>query len=211
MNVLLTAGPTREYFDTVRFISNGSTGKLGYAIAREFRQRGHAVTLVSGPTQLADPDGVDVIRVETAQEMLDACMARFDRMDLAVMTAAVCDYRPAERSSRKVAKGSGPVQIELVPNPDICAILGKAKRVDQRVIGFAMEDHDHRAHAEAKLRRKNCDGIVLNGVTNVAVDEGAVEFLAAGGAWSGPATGRKDVLAARVVDFAERLVSGGAI
>jgi phosphopantothenoylcysteine decarboxylase/phosphopantothenate--cysteine ligase len=205
MRILVTAGPTREYFDTVRFISNPSSGKMGYAIALAALRRGHEVILVSGPVELPPPHGARMVRVASAQEMFEASTACFPECHAAVMTAAVCDYRPAERLAQKLEKQNRVRSIDLEPTLDICAHLGKIK--DHRaVIGFAMEDHDHHPRAEAKLRRKCCDAIVLNDLDNVAGDDARVEILRAGAGWSAPISGTKTEVAERVVDLVEELV-----
>jgi len=207
MHFLVTAGPTREFFDTVRFVSNPSTGKMGYAIAAAGAARGHRVTLVSGPVDLAAPKGVECIRVVSAAEMFEACCRVFEEADAAVMTAAVCDYRPARPLAHKLRKQARARRVTLLPTRDICAHLGSIKG-DRMVIGFAMEDHDHRAHAAAKLTRKRCDAIVLNGPGNVGADDATVEILTAEGRWSAPQTGSKVEIAARVVELVELIRAG---
>ena len=142
MRILVTAGPTREYFDSVRFISNPSSGKMGYAIAAEAARRGHKVDLVSGPVELPAPKGVKVTHVVTAQEMFDAAAAMFSRCQAAVMTAAVCDYRPATRLDRKLKKSNRPFSLRLVPTPDICAYLGRIKG-DRIVIEMLAESGEN--------------------------------------------------------------------
>jgi len=207
MYLLVTAGPTREFFDTVRFVSNPSTGKMGYAIAAAGAARGHRVTLVSGPVELAAPKGVECIRVVSAAEMYDACCRGFEQADAAIMTAAVCDYRPARPLARKLRKQARARRVTLLPTRDVCAHLGSIKG-DRIVIGFAMEDHDHHAHAAAKLARKRCDAIVLNGPGNVGTDDATVEILTADGRWSAPRTGSKAEIAAQVVELVELIQAG---
>ena len=204
MRLLITAGPTREFLDSVRFISNPSTGKMGYAIARAAVRRGHEVTLISGPAALREPVGVRIIHVTTAEEMLRASVGAFRRSDAAVMTAAVCDYRPVHRALRKEKKQASRFSLPLELTTDICACLGHSKR-RRIVVGFAMEDHDHRAHAQAKLRAKNCDAIVLNGPDNVGADRAEIEILTADGEWRGPFRGTKRQAASRIVSLIERL------
>jgi phosphopantothenoylcysteine decarboxylase/phosphopantothenate--cysteine ligase len=205
MRILITAGPTREFFDSVRFISNPSSGRMGYAIAEAALARGHQVVLISGPVQIEAPPGVELVRVIEAEDMFAAATRAFDGCDAAIMTAAVCDYRPARRLPHKLKKQARTRRITLRPTPDICAHLGrlKGRRV---VIGFAMEDHDERAHAEAKLVRKHCDAIVLNGIANVGSQDATVEIVTADGRWSDPIAGSKRQVAAHVVRLAERLV-----
>ena len=206
MRILVTAGPTREYFDSVRFISNPSSGKMGYAIAAEAARRGHQVVLVSGPVELRPPAGVVLKPVTSADEMYDIATAAFPDCEAAVMTAAVCDYKPAECLERKLKKQEQVWRVELLPTRDICAELGriKGRRV---VVGFAMEDHDQQAHASAKLRRKQCDAVVLNGIGNVGGDEAEIQVLRADFGWSPAHRGSKAELASQLVDLVEELAS----
>ncbi len=208
--IVVTAGPTREFFDSVRFISNPSSGKMGYAIAESAAAAGHSVVLISGPVALGPPKGVRTVSVVTAAEMASATKEAFADADAAVFTAAVCDYRPRRRASRKVAKKGRGKSVELIPTEDIAASIGRIKG-DRVTIGFAMEDHSGRAHAEKKLLRKNCDAIVLNGPGNVASDRAEVEFLARGGRWTRWAAGSKKRVAGRLVRELERLLSIRAV
>jgi len=164
---LVTAGPTREPIDPVRFVGNRSSGKMGYALATELWQRGAEVVLVSGPVSLEQPEGIKTVRVNTTEEMLDACSAYFADCDVCIFAAAPADFRPAsvaESKIKKGASGSG-VTIELVENPDISATLCKSKRPNQIAVGFAAETDDLIENAVAKLKRKNLDMIVANDVT----------------------------------------------
>ena len=204
MRILVTAGPTREFFDPVRFISNSSSGKMGYAIATEAARRGHNVDLVSGPVELPAPEGVKVTRVVTAQEMFEAATALFPRCRAAIMTAAVCDYRPASRLDHKLKKSHRARSLRLVPTPDILAHLGK-KKGDRVLIGFAMEDRDDHRRAEGKLRRKRCDAMVLNGLRNVGGDRATVQVFRPAVGWDPPVSGTKLRIAKLVVDLVERL------
>ncbi len=209
MTLLVSAGPTREFFDSVRFISNPSSGKMGYAIAREAARRGHAVTLVTGPVALKPPGGVTVVPVTTAAEMAAACKRAFRGADAAVMTAAVCDYRPAQRLKRKLPKQATPKHVLLEPTEDIAASLGRRKG-GRLLVGFAMEDHDPHAKAERKLRRKNCDLIVLNGPDNVGRDEAVVELFSPAGGWSPAIRGTKTQVARRLVRIIEQMAAKSA-
>lgn len=161
LHLLISAGPTREYLDPVRFISNPSSGKMGYAVAGRALARGARVTLVSGPVALEPPRGAEVVRVGSALEMRAALLAAYDSADIVVMTAAVADYRAAHPSSEKQAKTGAPLNLELTPNPDILAELG-ARKEGKTLIGFAMETHAGVERASAKVRRKNADLIALN-------------------------------------------------
>ncbi|GHF45991.1 phosphopantothenoylcysteine decarboxylase/phosphopantothenate--cysteine ligase [Deinococcus metalli] len=159
--VVVSAGPTREYLDPVRFISNPSSGKMGFAVAEEARDRGAHVTLVTGPVTLADPPGVTTLRIESALDLRDAVVAAARGADIVVMTAAVADYRAAEQAGEKQAKVAGDVTIHLTPNPDILAQLG-AEKGARVLVGFAMETHAGVERAAAKAARKNADFILLN-------------------------------------------------
>ena len=165
MKVLVTAGPTREAIDPVRFISNRSSGKMGYAVAAAARARGHAVCLVSGPVALAAPRGVDVVRVTTAAEMLAAVRKRVGGCDLLVMAAAVADWRPKRPARRKLKKRAGPPRIEWEAAPDILAALAPRKKKAQVFCGFAAETHGLAREARRKLREKNLDAIAANDVS----------------------------------------------
>ena len=204
VRILITAGPTREYFDSVRFISNPSTGKMGYALAAAAARRGHEVTLVSGPVALPSPAGCRCISVVTAAEMAIAAKRGFRRSDAAILTAAVCDYRPTRPMKRKLAKQNRSRSLMLVPTEDIATSLGRVKR-KRVIVGFAMEDHDHRAHAETKLRRKRCDAIVLNGPENVGSDNAVIEIFRADGTWSPRYSASKRAVATRIIRLTESL------
>jgi len=159
--VLVTAGPTRERLDPVRFITNPSSGKMGYALARMARRRGAEVTLVSGPSALAPPRGVRIVSVTSAMEMHDAVTERFADADVVIKAAAVADYRPAEPSGSKIKKGKETLMLRLERNPDIIAALGK-KKGGKILVGFAMETEDLLARARRKMKDKNMDLIVAN-------------------------------------------------
>jgi len=161
--ILVTAGPTREKIDPVRFLTNHSSGKMGYAIAACAQKRGADVLLITGPTELDPPAGVEVIRVESALEMYEAVMKHFDEMDAVIKTAAVSDYRPKAVSDRKIKKTEDHPKIELVRNPDILEELGRRKTT-QILIGFAAETHDLDHYAKGKLEKKNLDMVVANDV-----------------------------------------------
>lgn len=166
MRVLVTAGPTIEPIDPVRYISNHSSGKMGYAIAEAARRRGADVTLVSGPVALSEPAGIHVVKVTTARDMLQACLEAYPSVDMAICSAAVSDMRPAELSDVKLKKGTADAalgHIELVENPDILATLGE-KKDSRTVVGFAAETNDVVENARVKLAKKNADMIVANEV-----------------------------------------------
>ena len=165
MNCLISAGPTREWIDPVRFLSNPSSGKMGYALARAAVDRGMQVTLVSGPTALKAPAGAEVLFVETAREMQEAMSQRFAKADLIIMSAAVSDHRPETRSKQKQKKEQMRMTLDLVANPDILMELGKQKKNGQTLVGFAAETENLLPNARRKLREKNLDWIVANDVS----------------------------------------------
>jgi phosphopantothenoylcysteine decarboxylase / phosphopantothenate---cysteine ligase len=161
--VMITAGPTYEALDPVRFIGNRSSGKMGIAIAEELAERGAEVTLILGPSKLkTDHPSVLTLRVESAQQMYEAAMKHFDNCDAAVLAAAVADYRPKHVSDIKIKKKEGDLTIELEKTTDIAAALGAKKKKNQKIVGFALETNDELSNAISKLKRKNFDFIVLN-------------------------------------------------
>lgn len=166
--IMITAGPTYEKIDPVRFIGNYSSGKMGYALARAAAERGAYVTLISGPVSLTmDHPGVKVVAVESAREMLEASQKAFEDCDMAIMAAAVADYAPETIADKKIKRETTGIDcIRLVKNPDIAKTLSETKRPEQRVVGFALETNDAEANAMAKLRLKQLDVIVLNSLTN---------------------------------------------
>jgi len=164
--ILVTAGPTYERIDAVRFIGNRSSGKMGYAIAAELVSRGQEVTLVSGPSSLPIPKNLHFYRVESAQEMYDTVMQLWPKVDGAIKAAAVADYTPKIVADHKIKKQEAQLAIELVPTRDILAAMGREKREDQWLVGFALETDNAMAYAKDKLKRKNLDYIVLNSLAD---------------------------------------------
>jgi phosphopantothenoylcysteine decarboxylase / phosphopantothenate---cysteine ligase len=202
-HVLVTAGPTHEPIDPVRYIANRSSGKQGYAIARAAAAAGAAVTLISGPVRIADPPGVKAVRVESAREMLAAVEAALPA-DAGVFAAAVADWRVAEAGAQKIKKSAaGAPRLALVENPDILAAIARRKSQRPRlVIGFAAETEQVIANARAKRERKGCDWIVANDVTPatgiMGGDRNTVHLITADGVESWPDES-KDEVAARLV------------
>jgi phosphopantothenoylcysteine decarboxylase / phosphopantothenate---cysteine ligase len=164
LRCLISAGPTREFFDPVRFISNPSSGKMGYAIAEAAAEAGWEVTLVSGPVALPCPQNVTRVNVISAEEMYQAIDARFDDCGVLVMAAAVSDYRPKTRSDRKVKKDKLELTIEMEPTVDILKTVAARKKPGQFVVGFAAETNDVESYALGKMLAKNCDMMVTNKV-----------------------------------------------
>ena len=205
--VVVTAGPTVEPIDAVRFISNPSTGKMGFAIAEAAVERGAEVTLVTGPVSLADVPGAKMLRVGTACEMKTAVDEAFSSADIAVFSAAVSDFRSRTVSDRKLKKGADDealAHIELVENPDILASCGAAKREGQVVVGFAAETNDVIGNARSKLSRKKADFIVANDVSRgrgFGTDSDEVTFVSASGEEQLPEMGKRE-LADRILDKA---------
>ena len=195
VKALVTAGPTIEPLDPVRFLSNRSSGKQGYAIAATLARRGAEVTLVSGPTSIAPPQGVRLVRVETAEEMLAACQAALPT-DVGVMTAAVADWRPAEPSPEKLKDKAERTSIPLQATPDILAALARSPQRPRLLIGFAAETTGLEANARDKLARKGCDWIVANDVGGTGVmggDHNTVSILDSGGLEALPKMSKAEV------------------
>ncbi len=165
LRVLVTAGATREKFDPVRFISNPSTGKMGYAVAGAARDRGAEVTLISGPTALEKPEGVELVPIETTEELYRAMLARARDFDIVVQAAAPSDYRFARQSEQKVKKDDRSITLEMIPNPDVAKAVGEQKTGTQVLVGFAAETENMAANAREKLKRKNLDVVVANDIT----------------------------------------------
>lgn len=164
MRFLVTAGPTREPLDPIRYISNRSSGKMGYAIAGAALAAGHDVTLISGPVNLDPPRGMQFVSILTSDEMYEAVHRHARECDVLVMCAAVADYKPAQVSATKIKKGDEPLSLELIPTRDILASLPK-ENLQFLVVGFAAETNDLEANAQKKLHAKNCDIVVANDVS----------------------------------------------
>jgi phosphopantothenoylcysteine decarboxylase/phosphopantothenate--cysteine ligase len=173
--VLVTAGPTHEAIDPVRFIGNHSTGKMGLAIATAFAAQGAEVILICGPgvQQLSNTSNINRIDVITATEMQQACVQHFNKADITIMSAAVADYKPAQAATQKIKKKGENLIIDLVKNPDILQDLGTKKTAKQLLIGFALETQNELAHAKDKLKRKNLDAIILNSLNDKGAGFGA--------------------------------------
>lgn len=209
--LLITAGPNHEPLDPVRYISNRSSGKMGYALARQGVRRGAEVTLVSGPTALVPPAGARFIPVKTSAEMREAVLKEFSKATTVVMAAAVADYHPEKSASRKIKRENGSIQVKLKPNPDILKELGKRKN-GQVLIGFAAETEALVANATKKLREKKLDLIVANNVTEEGsgfdVDTDVATLLDRNGAVHSLPLMSKDELADRIYDYLIALKKG---
>src|SRR5687768_2821075 len=211
--VLITAGPTYEDIDPVRFVGNRSSGRMGYAVAAEALRRGAAVTLVTGPTHLTPPHGAEGVRVRSAAEMHAAVMERAPGRDVVIMSAAVADYTPAESSSQKVKKSDGPLTISLTRTKGILGDLGRLPSRQQRLpvlVGFAAETKDVLSYAQEKLKQKRVDLIVANDVSRADagfdVDTNAVTLVTAAGAEELPLQA-KTAVAAKILDRVEEFLT----
>jgi phosphopantothenoylcysteine decarboxylase/phosphopantothenate--cysteine ligase len=203
LKVLITAGPTIEYIDPVRIVTNRSTGKMGYALARSAWRRGAEVTLVTGPTHLDPPQGIQMIKVKTAEEMREAVLNNYRDRDVVIKAAAVSDYRPLRRAQEKEKRKKGPIKVEMVPTTDILAELGKDKG-DISLVGFAAETTDHIANARDKMKDKNLDLVVVNDVSRedrgFAADSNEVRMIDRKGNEEGVPLMSKEGVADRILD-----------
>lgn len=203
MRLLLTAGPTREYLDDVRFLSNASSGRMGFALAGAALARGHEVVLVSGPVNLSPPAGCEFHAVETSAQMHAECLRLFPACDGVIGAAAVCDYRPGTRTTGKLSKTGKPLVLELVETADILADLGRRKE-HRWLVGFALESDNARANALRKLGSKNCDAIVLNHPQAIGSDNNTVELIDRNGQTAARWSSDKGTIAAALLDWIER-------
>lgn len=208
MRILITAGGTREYIDPVRFISNASSGRMGYALARAALKAGHEVTLITAPTALKPPTRTRAVRVGSAAQMFQAVKECFPECDCLIMAAAVADYTPAHPSKTKIKKDGGlksTLQLELKPTPDILKWAGRHRRVGrahhgpQIVVGFALEDKDLRANAERKMREKNLDMIVANAPDAIGGEKTTVHIKCGDLSWVKIANATKATIAGRII------------
>ena len=174
--ILITAGPTRQYLDPVRYLSNASSGRMGRALAEAVIAAGHEVIVISGPVEIEYPPQAEVIPVVSTEDMLQACLDVFAQCDGLIGVAAPCDYRPVRTASHKITKTGDPLMLKLVETPDVVAAAGAAKG-PRWVVAFALETGDQRLRALQKLERKNCDLIVLNGPEAVDAHDTRVEVI----------------------------------
>lgn len=211
MNVLVTAGPTREAIDPVRFVSNRSSGRMGYALAAAARRAGHAVRLVSGPVALDPPPGVRLVRVVSAADMLAAVEQHLPWCDLLVMAAAVADWRPTQPAAHKLKKADGPPVIKWEPAPDILAAIAPRKKASQVFCGFAAETRSLAREAKRKLREKNLDAIAANDVSRTDrgfdSDRNELAVFFADGSQRRIPLARKSVCAARLIAWLGKIAA----
>ena len=198
IHFLITAGGTREYIDPVRFVSNASSGKMGYALAEAAKAAGHDVTLISA-SDIQPPVGVEFIGVDSAADMLGAVKKFFGECDCLIMAAAVSDYTPVRPRKTKIKKSASALAIKLKPTTDILAWAAKHKKKSQYIVGFALEDKNLRANAEKKLKAKNLDMIIANSPESIADDESTVQVKTAGGKWLKMPCASKKAVARKVI------------
>lgn len=207
--VVITAGPTYEKIDPVRFIGNYSSGKMGFAIAEECLRRGANVTLVAGPVSLSCSSGIRRLDVESCQDMYDAATLEFADADVAILAAAVADFRPALVADRKIKRGKDDMVITLCPTHDIAAALGASKKAGQTLVAFALETNDEEANAMRKLEKKNADFVVLNSLRNEGTcfrtDQNQIEIVSRDGKTSYEKKSKADT-ASDIVDYLEKVV-----
>lgn len=207
--VVITAGPTYEKIDPVRFIGNYSSGKMGFAIAEECLRRGADVTLVAGPVSLTCSSGIRRLDVESCQDMYDAATSEFADADVAILAAAVADFRPALVADRKIKRGKDDMVITLCPTHDIAAALGASKKAGQTLVAFALETNDEEANAMRKLEKKNADFVVLNSLRNEGTcfrtDQNQIEIVSRDGKTFYEKKSKADT-ASDIVDYLEKVV-----
>ncbi len=205
--ILITSGPTRQFLDPVRYLTNASSGRMGRALAEAALAAGHDVVVVSGPVTVTYPAAAEVRQIISTEDLLAACQELFPACDGAIGAAAPCDYRPVRVEEHKIAKTGQPLVLSLVETPDVMATLGAGKRADQWLVGFALETDDPRFRALAKLERKSCDLIVLNGPGAMDALDNQVEVLDREGAVVAALSGSKELVARGILQaIGERLM-----
>ena len=207
MHFLITAGPTREYIDPVRFISNASSGKTGLALTLAALSAGHKVTLITTTTNIKPPAKANLVFAETAEEMFTAVKKYFGKCDCLIMAAAVADYTPARPAKFKIKKSNQPLFIKLKPTPDILKWAAAHKKKNQRVVGFALEDKNIRKNAEKKLKNKNLDMIIANTPASIGSDKTEVYIKTVNTEWLKISAAPKNVVAAGIIRLIEKLFS----
>ena len=197
--ILITSGPTRQYLDPVRYLTNASSGRMGSALVQAALNLGHEVVVLSGPVEVEYPPGCEVIHIISTEELLDECRRIFPTCDGLIGAAAPCDYRPVRVEPHKIVKTGEPLELHLIETPDVVASAGMSKRTDQWVVGFALETEDRRFRAITKLERKSCDMIVLNGPEAMNSLTNDVEILAKDGSVVASLAGTKAEVADHIL------------
>ena len=206
MRILITAGGTREYIDPVRFISNASSGRMGYALVRAALRAGHKVILITAPTNQRLPSGAKVVEAETADQMLEAVKNNFEMCDCLIMTAAVSDYTCARTAVTKIKKSNKSLTLRLKPTADILKWAGKHKREKQIIVGFALEDKNLRQNAEIKLKEKNLDMIIANTSAAIGAGKSTVHIKTPDCKWLKIPTATKNAIAAKIIRKIENIL-----
>jgi phosphopantothenoylcysteine decarboxylase/phosphopantothenate--cysteine ligase len=201
--ILITSGPTRQYLDPVRYLTNASSGRMGRALAEAALTLGHEVVVVSGPVDVTYPAAARIVHVVTTDEMLAAASEEFDRCDGLIGAAAPCDYRPVRVESHKIAKTGLPIDLHLVETDDVVATLG-ARKGSRWVVGFALETDDHRLRALAKLEQKCCDLMVTNGPQAISAPDNRVEVITPAGEVITAILGSKETVAAGILEIIQQ-------
>lgn len=198
--ILITSGPTRQYIDPVRYLSNASSGTMGRCLAEAALNLGHEVVVVSGPVQIEYPDAAKVIDVVSTEDMLCVCIEEFRQCDGVIGAAAPCDYQPVEVADHKIRKTGETLEIKLIETKDVMATLGADKLPKQWSVGFALETDDARFRALSKLQRKYCDLVVLNGVAAIDAQTNSVEIISPSGDVVEASSGSKPDVARAILD-----------
>jgi phosphopantothenoylcysteine decarboxylase / phosphopantothenate---cysteine ligase len=199
--IVITSGPTRQYLDPVRYLTNASSGRMGAALAATALNMGHEVVVVTGPVAIAYPSAAEIVRVVTTEEMLEATHQAFTKADGLIGAAAPCDYRPMQVQSQKMTKTGEDVLLRLVETSDVVATLGKAKLSHQWVVGFALETEDRRFRAIVKLQKKFCDLMVSNGPAAIDSSDNDIEILDATGKVVSSMQASKEQVAAHIMEI----------
>jgi phosphopantothenoylcysteine decarboxylase / phosphopantothenate---cysteine ligase len=206
--ILITSGPTRQFLDPVRYLTNASSGRMGRALAEAALAIGHEVVVVSGPVEIEYPQAATVVPVVSTEEMLAAAAREFETCDGLIGAAAPCDYRPVRVESHKIAKTGQPIDLHLIETDDVVATLG-AKKGRRWVVGFALETEDHRLRALAKLERKFCDLMVSNGPQAISAPNNQVEVITPAGEVIATVEGAKEFVAQRLLALIDQRLMAG--
>ena len=210
--ILITSGPTRQYLDPVRYLTNASSGRMGVGLAQAALELGHEVVVVSGPVAVEYPSAARVVPIVTTDELLAACRREFPSCDGLIGAAAPCDYQPVQVAAHKITKNGQPLELHLIETPDVVATLGAEKRPGQWLVGFALETEDARYRAVTKMQKKSCDLMVLNGPEAMNAPDNRVEILDCSGTVIQSLAGTKLKVARGILDTIQTmLVSRGEV
>src|SRR4051794_6336229 len=207
--ILITSGPTRQFLDPVRYLTNASSGRMGRALAEAALALGHEVVIVTGPVEIDYPKSAKIVPIVSTEEMLTAAQREFEKCDGLIGAAAPCDYRPVRVESHKIAKTGQPIDLHLIETDDVVASLS-ANKGKRWVVGFALETEDHRLRALAKLERKFCDLMISNGPQAISATDNQVEVITPSGEVIATIEGTKEIVAQRILQLInKRLIKGG--